>query len=1004
MDVISLKINKILTMFIVLCITSIVCATSAFADYTITVPQSVALTSPITGTGTYSGTVSVKIAGSIGDDEQLCISAPSTMTMSNGYTDVDATINTDSKTVWSKSEVSAGQAQNDYNISANLTPGTWTGTETFYVRVGKTYNITVGDNSVSLIASDEDISHLKFESNDDSVASVDSAGHLIGNKAGTAKIIKAAYDSTNNKILYTTTYIVNVKRNNLTVVYDANGSTFSNSAKQNTVVYGPLTETDVIKTSKTSNVSDDGATYSGGYGNNQAITDTITIPGAKQLMVTITYATEGTRYDWVCVYDKTVTPSASNYASSVSGKLGDRTKTTKTYTINGDTVQFFFRSDSSSDSYFGYYATIEGTGMTRPCLSGSCEEPSKIASGMHFEGWYMDSKCTNGNEFDLTNVPDSVNTITVYAKWEEDVIAKGVTGGVSWKLYPTGLLRIYPTNGISGTMDNAVSYSGFEWHKYSSSIKSVIVDSGVFTNQNISYMFSDCSNLKNIDIKNLNTVNATNMSYMFYRCSGLSSINVNSFDTRKVTDMSNMFSYCSALSTVYINSFDTSKVTDMHDMFSYCSSLTTLNLKNFNTSNVTSMRNMFFACAKLSSLDVSSFNTSHVTRMDYMFHCCSNLSTINISNFDTSKVTDMRSMFNYCSSLTTLDLKKFNTSNVTNMNSMFNNCRSLPTINVSNFNTINVTDMGYMFNDCWAVTTLDVKNFNTSKVTNMACMFNGCNKPAVIDVSNFNTSKVTNMRQMFSGCYGITALNLSKFNTSNVTDMGKMFYFCYSIKELNLQNFNTNKVTNYTGIMGECWSLRILKVNNTFASSNLPSSGKNGTEETGILYIPESTAKTLSGNSTLPITIYGNISTALKSYNFTGDYRTVTFIATTQNDIEEGPVISDDIKADETEIVPPISDIFENETVNEPKAPVNSAENPISNDSTKDETSEVDESSDEGQDDSQITDEEAGSDTDYSEVDSNASADTNSTDDGESSDSTIEPNSDDLYYPDSAAA
>lgn len=35
---------------------------------------------------------------------------------------------------------------------------------------------------------------------------------------------------------------------------------------------------------------------------------------------------------------------------------------------------------------------------------------------------------------------------------------------------------------------------------------------------------------------------------------------------------------------------------------------------------------------------------------------------------------------------------------------------------------------------------------------------------------------------------------------------------------------------------------------------------------------------------------------------------------------------------------------------------------------------------------------------------SDASADTNSTDDGEDSDSTLEPSSDDLYYPDFAAA
>lgn len=115
--------------------------------------------------------------------------------------------------------------------------------------------------------------------------------------------------------------------------------------------------------SKTSNVSNDGlsADTSTGYGNSQSVTDTITIPGAEALQVTITYQTESTSYDWVCVYDGSVTPSSSNYNSSISGKLGNSTKTTKTFIVPGDTVRFFFKSDSSVCGYYGYYAVVTET-------------------------------------------------------------------------------------------------------------------------------------------------------------------------------------------------------------------------------------------------------------------------------------------------------------------------------------------------------------------------------------------------------------------------------------------------------------------------------------------------------------------------------------------------------------------------------------------------------------------------------------------------------------------
>ena len=121
-----------------------------------------------------------------------------------------------------------------------------------------------------------------------------------------------------------------------------------------------------------------------------------------------------------------------------------------------------------------------------------------------------------------------------------------------------------------------------------------------------------------------------------------------------VTDMRHMFSNCINLKTLDVSNFNTSNVTDMYQMFSTCRNLTTLDVSNFNTSNVTNMGYMFQGSASLTTLDLSNFNTSNVTDMHYMFPFCSNLTTLDLSNFNTINVTNMYNMFYNCDLLTTV--------------------------------------------------------------------------------------------------------------------------------------------------------------------------------------------------------------------------------------------------------------------------------------------------------------------------------------------------------------
>ncbi|MBF1035709.1 MAG: BspA family leucine-rich repeat surface protein, partial [Candidatus Nanosynbacter sp.] len=97
-------------------------------------------------------------------------------------------------------------------------------------------------------------------------------------------------------------------------------------------------------------------------------------------------------------------------------------------------------------------------------------------------------------------------------------------------------------------------------------------------------------------------------------------------DTSQVTNMSYMFSDMSNLTTLDLSNFDTSKVTNMKGMFLAMSNLITLDLSNFNTSQVTDMSFMFFLRDhnklkdKLEKIYVNNdFDTANLTNISQMF-------------------------------------------------------------------------------------------------------------------------------------------------------------------------------------------------------------------------------------------------------------------------------------------------------------------------------------------------------------------------------------------------
>ena len=656
-----------------------------------------------------------------------------------------------------------------------------------------------------------------------------------------------------------------------TITYDANGKgTFADGATTNVVTtkYDGIKE--ITKYAHTDNV-DDAGVQNGGYGDNKSFSRVVTIPGASSLTVNLTYQTEGVSFDWVCAYAGGTESSPAGDVqcpTSLTGKLGDQTKTTKSITVDGDSVTFWFKSDGSSSNYYGYYAVVKGSSGSRENVSGAYAAPVDPSGEYKFASWNTKADGT-GENLGAGEVYSPSNQ-TVYAQWKLNYTKWNTVG---WRITDDGTLKLRPWEGDTGTTGSVTSYTNTPWYNQRSKIKKVESIGTIVLNANSVGLFYGCSKLTDISpLAFWNVSNVTNMSSMFEGCSKLTDLTaLKSWNVSKVTDMGYMFDGCSSLTNLTaLKGWNVSKVTSMYGMFQNCSKLTDLTalagwnvsnvtnmcsmfescssltdltaLKEWNVSKVTNMRRMFYGCSKLTDLialkswnvfnvtdmygmfcscsnitdltALSDWSVSKVTSMSFMFNGCSKLTDLTgLADWNVSKVTDMSSMFNGCFNLTNISaLTGWNVSNVTNMNGMFQSCSSLTDLTgLSGWNVSNVMNMRYMFYSCFNLTNISaLADWNVSNVTNMHGMFSGCSSLTDLTaLSDWNVSKVTSMYSMFSSCSGLTDLTgLADWNVSNVTSMYSMFSSCSNITDLTaLASWNVSKVTDMRYMFQNCSKL-----------------------------------------------------------------------------------------------------------------------------------------------------------------------------------------------------
>lgn len=152
------------------------------------------------------------------------------------------------------------------------------------------------------------------------------------------------------------------------------------------------------------------------------------------------------------------------------------------------------------------------------------------------------------------------------------------------------------------------------------------------------------------------------------------------WDTGKVTDMSYMFTTCWELRDLDVSGWETGNVTNMSNMFEFCSSLRELDAAPWETGNVTSISQMFYSCQALESLYVSGWDTGKVENMSSLFYGCRNLTRLDVREWDTGNVKFMNYVFCDCESLERLVLSGWDTGNVTHMWKLLSGCDALSAV------------------------------------------------------------------------------------------------------------------------------------------------------------------------------------------------------------------------------------------------------------------------------------------------------------------------------------
>lgn len=674
-----------------------------------------------------------------------------------------------------------------------------------------------------------------------------------------------------------------------TITFHAGDGLFTNDTDTNVLEYETpwIRGETVTKYSHTSNLSDAGIKQYD-YSDYEDFVDIVTIPGAKSLNVSITYSGESTSWDWACVWEGKKTSynaAQTDYASSISGKLGGSPRQTQTYVISGDTVTFGFHSDSSyaGDGY-GYYAVVTGADEWLTLTNGTYEEPASNDPEQVFKCW---STNANGSGTVLDGGWNRFTSDTdIYAVYQNRLLGSGAFRGVNWSLTYDGILTL----GLDGETQRFTYVSNFtnsEWPWTTNSLRDSVVSvrfaGQVYGNGDMRRMFDDCTNLETFDPSGFDTSNVTNISFWFYGNESLRSLDLTSLDFSSVVEADRIFdssySATGGLEELNLAGLDFSHC-DFADVLDGCKFLKVLNLTNVKIGKGSSI---FYDLSSLETLILAGTNPFPYTSSDGTVYYNELPKTVQDTFtslyyavewyredgaygpwtsdvFARSYTNDMAGTWlrRYASTdefcvLSTSDNTAYLVKSVTEeviADGTYTTIHSVSggdyTGNVYRLNQsmvcyyykggssmtsaiavdeVHPTTMSSWFYHDTALQSVDLRKVDTSNVTDMHGLFQGCTNLVSADLSSFDTSSVQTMSSMFADCYSLTSVNIQGFDTHNVTNMSSMFSGCRNLESLDISSLDMSNVQSVYGFFDGCAILSSVVLGEDWSFTNVAGTG-----------------------------------------------------------------------------------------------------------------------------------------------------------------------------------
>lgn len=158
--------------------------------------------------------------------------------------------------------------------------------------------------------------------------------------------------------------------------------------------------------------------------------------------------------------------------------------------------------------------------------------------------------------------------------------------------------------------------------------------------------FSGCHNLSYIEnIENLKIYpSCKHVSFMFSLCDNIDELDLNKWDVSNIKWFSGMF-MANKLKKLYIDKWNMANAYSCSNMFYGCKNLMSLDLSNWDISSIEAIDKMFAFCENLSSIgNIKKWDISNCKDYSYLFYNCKNL-TLDVTNWLFDDNAKKRSMF-----------------------------------------------------------------------------------------------------------------------------------------------------------------------------------------------------------------------------------------------------------------------------------------------------------------------------------------------------------------------